>query len=606
MFQACPVEVGIGQSGRCTLELRDATVPAPAGKPLQTGDVVVVTGGARGVTADASLALARAFCPTLVLLGRSAAPDPEPAWLVSLTSEADIKRALQARAQSGTPPRVIGEQYQAVLARREVRQNLERIAAAGATVHYKSLDVRDRAAVTRTLAEIRTTLGPIRGLVHGAGVLADRRIEDKTAEQFDYVYDTKVAGLRALLAELEKDDLRVLALFSSSTGRFGRVGQVDYAAANEVLNKLAQEQARRRPGCRVVAVNWGPWEGGMVTPALQKVFAQEGIGLIALEDGGRYLVAELSAPGPVEVVVLGRHEAAAAPSLPTVPASSLNLVLERDIDLVRHPVLRAHVFGGRPVVPLALLAEWLGHAALHGNPGLKFHGLDNLRVLHGLALDGGRPARMRLLAGKGVKRDGLLFVPAEVRGVAPDGREVPHTRADVVLAADLPAAESPVPAPRLAAYMRTPSTVYTDVLFHGPELHALDHIEGCGPEGIIARLRCAPPPRQWLTEPFRGGWLADPLVLDGAFQAMIVWSESTAGVLNLPSGVECYRQYRRAFPTDGVRAVARITHSTGGVARADVDCLDSAGRLIARIQGLECVLEAALAEKFRNNQVVLS
>src|SRR5262249_25066139 len=152
----------------------------------------------------------------------------EPDWLASLTGEADIKRALQARAEPGTPPRVIGDQYQAVLARREVRRNLDRIAAVGAVVHYKAVDVRDLASVARALAEVRATLGPIRGLVHGAGVLADRRIEDKTTEQFDFVYDTKVASLRFLLAELEKDDLRILALFSSSTGRFGRVGQVDY------------------------------------------------------------------------------------------------------------------------------------------------------------------------------------------------------------------------------------------------------------------------------------------------------------------------------------------------------------------------------------------
>src|SRR5439155_10557670 len=120
----------------------------------------------------------------------------------------------------------------------------------------------------------------ITGVVHGAGVLADRRIEDQTDDQFDMVYSTKVAGLRAVLAATAADPLRLLAVFSSSTGRFGRAGQVAYAAANEALNKLAQAEARRRPGCRVAAVNWGPGEGGMVTPAPRPVVAGRGLGLI--------------------------------------------------------------------------------------------------------------------------------------------------------------------------------------------------------------------------------------------------------------------------------------------------------------------------------------
>ena len=126
-------------------------------------------------------------------------------------------------------------------------------------------------------------------------MLADRLITDKSREQFAAVYGTKVSGLRSLFDATVEDDLRFIALFSSTTGRFGRTGQVDYAVANEVLNKLAQEESRRRPGCRTVSINWGPWDGGMVTPALKKLFAGEGIGLIGLEEGGDFLVREIAA-----------------------------------------------------------------------------------------------------------------------------------------------------------------------------------------------------------------------------------------------------------------------------------------------------------------------
>ena len=138
------------------------------------------------------------------------------------------------------------------MANREILRNLARIKSAGATVVYRSVDVRDAAQVSELIAELRHDLGPIRGLIHGAGVLADKRIEDKTPAQFDDVWTTKVAAAQTLLRALAADELKCLVMFSSSTARFGRIGQVDYAMANEALNKLAQAEARRRRNCREI------------------------------------------------------------------------------------------------------------------------------------------------------------------------------------------------------------------------------------------------------------------------------------------------------------------------------------------------------------------
>ena len=313
MFLAGPLEVGLTRSGRCLLDRHVQPLPTgPLTPPLQPGEVIVVSGGARGVTAEVAVALARAYRPTLILLGRSEPPRPEPDWLIPLQTEIEIKRELGRRP--GASPKVIGEQYRAIAAQREMRQTLDRIAAAEATAVYHRVDIRDTAAVASVLADVRRDYGPIRGIIHGAGVLADAKIEDKTPEQFERVYETKVTGLRVLLQAVQPEELRVLALFSSSTGRFGRAGQVDYAIANEVLNKIAQQQARQLPHCRVVSVNWGPWDGGMVTPALKKLFAQEGVGLIGLEAGAEYLVRELGTAQErsVEIVILGgvltRHQ----------------------------------------------------------------------------------------------------------------------------------------------------------------------------------------------------------------------------------------------------------------------------------------------------------
>ena len=109
--------------------------------------------------------------------------------------EGDRRRSWAATAG----PRQVGEQYKKVVAQREVRRTLERIEEAGAKVAYFPVNITDGKAVADLLHQVRVKFGPVTALVHGAGVLADKRIEDLTGEQFDHVYSTKVDGLRTLL-----------------------------------------------------------------------------------------------------------------------------------------------------------------------------------------------------------------------------------------------------------------------------------------------------------------------------------------------------------------------------------------------------------------------
>ncbi len=460
LFLTGPAEVGLAADRRITLVCNVEPLAAGGVTPFHHGDLIVVSGGARGVTAEVAVSLAQAFQPTLLLLGRTPEPFSEPDWLAALTSEAEIKRELGSRANGSASLKLIGEQYRLVSAHREIRQTLARIEAAGARALYRSVDIRDAAAVAAVLTSVCQQMGtPIRGIIHGAGVLSDARIEDKTLEQFERVYATKVAGLRSLLQAVEPTELRALVLFSSSTGRFGRTGQVDYAIANEVLNKQARQQARRLPRCRVVSVNWGPWDGGMVSPALKKVFAQEGIGLIPLEAGANYLIEELRSPpgNAVEVVLLAsgdilavgeRRSRRATGSLSsTTPPASLPTAFERVLDRATHPILESHILDGRPVLPTVLILEWLAHGALHQNPGLHFHGCNDLRILHGVILNSETAPTLRVDAGKAVKRDGLFVAPVELRGLRPDGHEVLQARAEVVLVNQLPAAPPAAPSP---------------------------------------------------------------------------------------------------------------------------------------------------------------
>jgi hypothetical protein len=243
----------------------------------------------------------------------------------------------------------------------------------------------------------------------------------------------------------------------------------------------------------------------------------------------------------------------------------------------------------------------MAHAAMHGNPGLRFHGFDGLRIFQGVQLDEATPAEVRVLSGKAARRDGLFVVPVEVRG-SKKGREVTHSRAEIVLADRLPDAPPAGPPPDVRPSPYSPDEVYETVLFHGPDLRAFERIDGMSEEGAIAFSRTAPPAGTWMDHPVRGAWLADPLALDAAFQLLSAWTFQAHGAVSLPTFAGSYRQFRRQFPADGVRIAARITHDAGPTARADVEFLDADGRLVARMADAEHVTDPSLNEAFRRGR----
>ncbi len=608
IFTEAPLEVAINGRGRVALELKTVSLPEmETAVPLVEGDLVVVSGGARGVTAEVAVALARSTKATLLLLGRSEEPQDEAAWLQGLSDEQQIKKAILAHAQAVLKPVEVEREYRRICANREIRATLERILKAGGRAIYRCADLRDAAGLKTVVGSCVAQHGQVKGLIHGAGVLADKLIREKTADQFEKVYATKINGFRNLYASVDPAQLKILVMFSSSTGRFGRIGQVDYAVANEVLNKIAQQQARLNPGCRVVSPNWGPWDGGMVNAGLKKVFASEGIEVIDLLAGSSYLMQELSTPsgGAVEVVILGGKDQEDAVVEETSQNVYISKAFDLDLSVARFPFLKSHVIGGKAVLPVAMMVEWMAHAALHNNPGLKFQGFNDLRVLNGVKLDAESSYGLQLLTGKAIKSDGVHVVPVEISGVDAQGRPVAHARARILLGSRLPEAPALAQQAVLKPWNHDPATLYTDNrLFHGRDFFGLKQVTGCAPEGIQARALHAPSPSDWMTEPLRGSWFADPLVLDSSFQLLILWSFEQYQAGSLPVAAGRYRQYRAFGTEDEVEIRVSVVERSGSLAKARIEFVDMKdGSLIARIDDYECVIDGSLNQTFLRNSL---
>jgi hypothetical protein len=373
--------------------------------------------------------------------------------------------------------------------------------------------------------------------------------------------------------------------------------------ANEVLNKMAHVESSRRGECRVSAINWGPWDGGMVTPALKKALADKDIQLIPMETGARLLVDEMknADPGPVEVLV-GDMLPAGSPHAVQSADAALAMLERREVDLQRYPVLASHIIGGKPVVPLALISEWIGHGALKENPGFSLHGIDDLRLLSGIRLEEERKL-IRLMAGKARKAGNAWQVDVELRNGMKNGRDVIHSRARALLVDRFPEA------PRFTgngkngnrAYPRDLEAVYGQILFHGAHLRAIQAIEGYSDHGMTARLTSAPKPEAWMQDPIRERWMADPMVLDGAFQMAIVWCFEQSGRGCLPSYARAYRQYRTTFPSTGITAVMAVTAHTPRKMVADFTFLDDDLQVVATLAGFEATVDESLMHAFKNN-----
>jgi len=587
------------------LKLEPADYPVGSIR-LNAEDVVVITGGARGVTAQAAIALAEACRPTLILLGRSPLPVPEPDWLVQAQEPAAMKQAILRNELSGhATPKELETAYRKFMANREILTTINTLHARGSRVAYHAVDVRKSQALSDILETVRSVYGPITAFIHGAGVLEDRLILDKTPEQFQAVFDTKVAGFQALLDATRNDPLKYIVCFSSISARIGNRGQVDYAMANEVLNKMAHRESTLRKDCRVIAINWGPWDGGMVDDTLRREFERNHVRLIPLRAGARSMIQEMQAgPGsPVEVVIgSGQFHPPASETRPSLPADTLTQSIRREIDIDRYPILESHILNGKPVVPFALITEWLGHGALHENPGLQFSGLDDIRILKGIRLDDGKKT-IRLMTGKTRKNGAQFEMDIEIRDGFKDGKEIIHTRARAVLSNELflpPIFDFSRYLNGNHGYSRSMEEVYDKILFHGNGLKGLQRIITLSPQSMVAELVSAPPPDQWTTEPLRSRWIGDPLVLDAAFQMAIVWCFEQKGMVSLPSFGASYRQYCNRFPEQGVMAVLEIRDVGSNKMLGDFTFLDARHAVIATLTGYEAVMDASLSKSFKN------
>ncbi|QUQ72490.1 SDR family NAD(P)-dependent oxidoreductase [Kutzneria sp. CA-103260] len=563
---------------RCTIALRDTPDPALPGilgvPEPGPDDLLLVTGGARGITAACAVGLARRYRCGLVLLGRTQ-PADEPSWAEGVaTEQLRAAAATWLRAKGEKPvPRQVAAMERELVGAREIRETLRAITEAGGRAEYVTVDITDPEA---TKVALRPYRDRVTGLVHGAGLLADGLITAKQAADVDRVLAVKIAGLRNVRTVVPAEQLRHVLLFSSVAGLFGNVGQSDYAMANEALNRVACSLRARRPATRITAVNWGAWAGGMVTPELARMFAERGVPLLEVPEGVRYFVEQFAAERGADTVCM------VGPSTPLSGPPPAEMRLST-ASLASDPVIAQHAIGGAPVLPLTA-AIGLALSAVRGFTAGR---VTDVAVRKGLVFDGSHPAELRIAVTPG--ETGQLV---DIR----DDRDRPRYTMTVAGPGD-----QPLPALAVPSGESTPAQCYQDgTLFHGPAFRGIREVHD---DGARLLLGCRLPAGE-----FAGGACQvpgyDPVLADVLLQAVLVWARQQKQVAVLPVAV-AEIDLRTPLPADEPFLVEVCgDDDASGRLVCTVTAYGPDGRALCRFRGVEAVAVPGLAEKFQATQPV--
>lgn len=319
------------------LELLPPPGPAPA-IPLAAEDVLLVTGGGKGIASECALGIAERTGLSLALVGRSAVED-DPA----------------------------------------LASNLERFRARGIRFRYYSCDVTVPDAVAATIARIRDELGPVTAFLHGAGSNVPRLLRELDPSAFRRTLSAKVGGAENVLRALDPERLKLFLAFGSLIARAGLQGESDYAVANEWLSRLVEKWGREHPACRCLSLEWSVWSGLGMGERLGRVeaLARRGIAAIPPDAGTRICLEMLERELPASsVVVTGRFgsaptldlDAAPLPLLrflesPRIQVPGVELITEFRLTVDTDPYLADHVYQGDVLFPAVLGLEAMAQAA---------------------------------------------------------------------------------------------------------------------------------------------------------------------------------------------------------------------------------------------------
>jgi NAD(P)-dependent dehydrogenase (short-subunit alcohol dehydrogenase family) len=541
------VEVAYSEKGReTTSAVPSETLENQVISTTVTKDsVFLVSGGGRGVTASCVIEMAKTFKSNFILLGRSSIDFEVPAFAKNENNEGALKRLimndLKAKGELPSLPKVKSA-FKKISAKKEIDQTISSIRSHGGKVIYIKGDVTDLMSFKSDLDHATAQLGRVSGIIHGAGRLADKYIQDKTESDFENVLAVKLDGMLSLFDAVDIHNLDHLILFSSVAGFYGNIGQTDYAIANELLRKAALLFKTNHPNTQVSAINWGAWDSGMVSGELKAQFEAAGVSLVNSDGGPAMLVNEMSTEYAEQAqVIIGGTLPAAVSYLGALKTHRIH----RKLKVENNPFLNHHKIQNYAVLPIVNAAGWMAQSCENLYPDYSVFKIENAVLFKGIVFDGNQKEDYTLVLKELAKEEEKIVFETTVLS---EGKRLPinHYRATVTLINKKSFPKPPKFNHQLSnTYQPTDGSVlYSDgSFFHGPYFHGIKEVLDCTEKEVV--LSCLAPAVP-LTEQGQFPVVSiNTFFADIQYQGMLIWVQKNYdGANSLPLQTDCATLYR--------------------------------------------------------------
>ncbi|MDH3889556.1 MAG: type I polyketide synthase [candidate division Zixibacteria bacterium] len=523
---------------------------------LTSRDLLLVSGGGKGIGAECAFAWAK---------------------------KSGVRLALLGRAEPG------GDS--------ELAANLERLRSAGVNFEYYSADVTDADAVGATIKKIRRDHGEVTAFLHAAGTNVPQLIRGLDKPSFIRTLAPKLFGAENILSALNHGRLRLFISFGSIIARAGLRGEADYAVANEWLSDLVARFALKQQNCRCLSIEWSVWSGVGMGERLGRVqeLARDGITAITPDQGMAVLDDLLACTLPdTSIVVTGRFgqpptlamDDAEPPLLrflekTPVHYPGIELIADAELTLDSDPYLKDHVFRGQRLLPAVMGMEAMAQAAM------ALAGKKTPPVMSGLRFE--RPVvlpeegrlTIRLAALRKESGEVVVALRSEESSFAID-----HFRAvcsfDEAMS-DFPAEEPTLEQPCESVALEPARELYGSLLFHRGRFRRLDCYRRLAATSCVAEIS-ADGGTQWFGQYLASQLvLGDPALADAAIHAIQV---CVPDISLLPVGVE--RVWTAKSESEGPWTVCASEQShQGDLYTYNVRVIDHQGQIVQRWHNLQ-------------------
>ena len=263
-----------------------------------TGKTVAFTGAGRGLGAILSQKLASQYKARVLILDIIELTDKTPYW--ATLNEAELKELKQkmwlemkADPSVRATPVMLERAFGKVKDSITLYKNMQKIKALGGDVDYYQCDVTNGSMMKDVVTRIKAKYGKVDGLIHFAGFERSKLFTDKTTDEYYRTFDIKATSAAAFVALNFVKDTGFYAFASSIAGKYGNLGQSDYASANDFLAKLCI--SLHNQGQRAVSIDMSAYANvGMgVRPGVVEFLTSHGVKFVDPYDGMQIFLNEI-------------------------------------------------------------------------------------------------------------------------------------------------------------------------------------------------------------------------------------------------------------------------------------------------------------------------